>query len=263
MFMNLLPTGRRKVAAVTLFAGVALMSWWLVTGNRTGNQIEWLAASPVRKPRLVFLRKWIWPLEKEMLRLKQWMFGVPPGITIDATIVEFNPAAVLDLTPQVHGFTNSTGARAFVMETNETPGDAFLRTAAIPTSVNKPLWSPKMRLADGMQGQMQMSEVAWVGSSTNFQKAWAGWFMDVCPRVSDRSVELECFLTHTERALQTGARLDEDGTRTYFLRTNVSLGARARIPENGRLLLISPAINSNGHVIGVLLSPTVQRPPAR
>lgn len=120
-----------------------------------------------------------------------------------------------------------------------------------------------MTTADGMQAQMASYETVSVGTVTNVQKGHVGWWLDVWPRASGHSTDLACFLTQTERVLEWVNPSDPEVTNIGFIRTNISLGARVRIPENGSLFLLSPATKTNGAALGIILSPTVQKKPGR
>ena len=259
--VNFLSTYRRRFLATGLLLCMGVASV-LFMKQRGGDSIEWLAKSPMQPSKRAFLGPWAQPVRIQLSRLKQWMFGPRSTIAINAMIFELSPTTLLELAAGAKVFTNKAGARAFLVENR----DQFRSKLLTPLSIgvtNKLLSSPSMITADGMQAQMASYETVSIGASTNVHKANAGWWIDVWPRANGNSTDLACFLTHTERAFERVSPSGAEVTNSSFIRTNAFLGARVRIPENGSLFLLSPAANANGHALGILLSPTVQKPPGR
>ena len=259
--MKSVSTFRRRLLAIGLFLCFGIGTVLLITRQRT-DDIEWLTISPIQRPRLAVLGRWTQPVKIQLSRMKQWIFGPRQTIAINAMIFELSPAAVSDFALRANAFTNKAGARAFLIEKR----DQFREELLTPSSTgrtNKLLSSPSMITADGMQAQMASYETVFIGTSTNIQKANAGWWIDLWPRASGHSTELACFLTHTERVLERVGPSNIEVTNIGFIRTNISLGVRIRVPENGSLFLLSRATKTNGPALGVLLSPSIQKRPGR
>jgi hypothetical protein len=259
--LKLLSTFRRRLLATGLFlcAGIAGV---LFLTTRRADDIEWLAKSPIQQRRPLFSGPRMQPVRIQLLRMKQWMFGPRQTIAIDAMIFELSPATVSNLASHANAFTNDAGARAFMIES----ADRFRNEVMAMTrggQTNKLLSSPRMITADGMQAQMASYETVSIGTSTNIQKGNAGWWVDVWPRASGYSTDLACFLTQTERVFERVSASNMEVTNVGFIRTNISLGARVRIPESGSLFLLSPTAKTNGYALGVLISSTVQKKPGR
>jgi len=245
-----------------VFLGVGIVSV-LVLMKNPRQDIEWLAKSPIQQRPQFLSGRWTQPVRIQLSRLKQWMFGPKQTIAVNAMILELSPAAASELASNATGFTNTAGARAFVIQNGARVREELLATASAGKPAYNVMSSPRIITAEGVQAQFAITHNVFIGSPSRIQQANAGWWIDVWPRTSGRAIDLTCFLTQTERALQRVSPPNAEVTNIAFLRTNVSLGARVRVPENGSLFLLSPSTNTNGFATGILLSPTVQKRPGR
>lgn len=261
--VKFLSTSRRRLWAAGLLLCIGAASVFVII-SQPGDSIEWLVKSPVQRRWISFAGPWTQPVRMQLSRLKQWILGPKQLISINAMIFELSPATVSELASRANAVTNNAGARAFVTRENANWfRHALLNSVSLQGPTNKLLSSPMMTTADGTRAQMASYETVSVGTSTNVQKGHAGWWIDIWPRASGRSTDLACFLTQTERVFEHVNPSDEEVANMSFIRTNVSLGARVRIPENGSLFLLSPAVRTNGSVLGIVLSATVQKRPGR
>lgn len=249
----------RRLWAVGLLLCIGTASVFFMT-RRRADSIEWLTKSPVQRRLLSFAGPWTQPVKIQLSRLKHWMFGPRQTIAIHGLIFELSPSAISNWTLRTTAFTNSAGECAFVAEDFH-QANLAANFAGQPSF--KVLSRPSVVTADGMQAQIASYETVAIGTATNVQKGNVGWWVDVWPRAIGSSTELACFVTQTESVFERSSPPDSEITRVAFIRTNLSAGARVRIPENRSLFLLSPAIKTNGSAMGILLTPVVQKRPGR
>ncbi|HWN94703.1 MAG TPA: hypothetical protein VNT99_06710 [Methylomirabilota bacterium] len=228
---------------------------WRYTRTPPGGA-EWLSGPvPPRPSRLAFLGSWIWPVKRQLSRLKQSILGAPRIVDLRGTIIEFVPSALEPELPALTmALTNRAGAKIFIVTSDAKEFEERLRKT---TGIGV-LSRPRMTVGDGMQAQMASYMSMALGRGTNLTPHNVGWWLEALPVVRAESVELNCFLTGTERAFRRVNADDRVVSDETFLRTNVAFGARVQVPTNGSLLMIASGTNQNGKVIGALLTPTVQ-----
>lgn len=246
---------RRKIAVIALLICGTMAVLFLATSNRPSGDVEWLSTPPPqRKPRLSFLGRWMWPVKAQLQRMKQRLTGPPAIVTVNSTVVEFDPVALAEgWTTRPRGFTNGSVARAFVID------DGELLRNRILLSRGKEESRPRVIVADGQQAQLCASGTVQLGGPTNVHTVTIGWWLDVWPRVHERSVDLTFFFTSTEGLKSQRVWVNHALQETPFVWTN-AFGARIQIPNGESAFIFSGKTNASGKVLGIILTPTVQRP---
>jgi hypothetical protein len=244
---------RRVWIVLLLCAGIGL---WFVSDNAASrNKAQWLSSPPIMRSRLAFLGRWHWPVKRQLLRVKDGFLGPAKSVLIAGTILEFDAALSLtNLSGTSATLTNASGSQLFV---SADAGALSNRFIAQPGT--RILSAPRVITSEKAQAQLAISERVPVGSGTNVHMETAGCWLDVWPRVNAQSIDLACFLTVSERALRP-TNSAQASTNSSFVQTNAAFGARARIPRNGGLLLISGSTNQSGKRVGVILFPKVLTP---
>jgi hypothetical protein len=239
--------------ALLLCAAIGI--WFVADNAGSRSKAEWLTSPPVMRARPAFLGRWHWPVKQQLLRIKEGFLGPAKSVMVAGTILEFDAALSLtNLSSMSAALTNNSGSQLFV---SADAGALSNRFFAQPGT--RILSAPRVVTTEKAQAQMAISERVPVGTGTNVQMEWAGCWLDVWPRVNAQSIDLACFLTVSERALLP-TNSAPTSTNTSFIQTNAAFGARARIPRNGGLLLISGGTNQSGKRVGVLLFPKVLTP---
>ncbi|HTD65982.1 MAG TPA: hypothetical protein VK846_05560 [Candidatus Limnocylindria bacterium] len=220
-----------------------------------GDSVEWLTSSPgVRRPRLAFLGRWMWPVKRQLLRVKNVVVGVPKLVNVRGVLLEFDsPRALVDLSGVISKSTNHAGEQVWIV----TDGSTFSESLkTLPGA--KVISVPGTIMREDNQSQMQMVNSVAVGASTNLHLEYVGWWLDAwISRGRDESLELTSFLTWSERVLHRGTPPDVEGTTGYFIHTNAAFGGRVRVPKDGGLLLISSKTNQHGKTAAAILVPSV------
>lgn len=203
------------------------------------------------KARLAFLGRWQQPVRMQLQRVKRALLGPDKVLTIHTTILEMDSPAVLKGLREIPtGTITGPGKNVFVV----TKATAW-KTTALSLSGVKP-WNMDVTIMENRQAQLSVHDVVMVGTATNLHKENAGWWLDMWPKVHGNAIKLSCFFTRTERAfalLGNGA----------FIQTNFAFGARAEIPKDGGLIILSTATNRSGKLTAAIITPTIQQPPKK
>jgi hypothetical protein len=72
-----------------------------------------------------------------------------------------------------------------------------------------------------------------------------------------RGFELRSFLTVSEAAQRVAFGSKEETKVENYVRTNIAFGARAFVPTNASLVLLSGTTNSRGKIVGARISPAL------
>ena len=244
---------RRSIVWLVAFACIATGIWLFRDSRPSSADAEWLSSRPPpRRSRLEFLGRWMWPVKRQISRVREKIAGAPRVIDARGLVVEFDPAVTLHVPPAVDSLTNQNGDVLFVFSSSD-----FEQTLRTTPDIHL-LTAPRMTVGDGMQAQMAITDKAAIGTATNLTFGWVGWWVDFWPRLRRSGIEISCFFTSTERAFRQPAS-GGSWQKEAFIRTNVAFGARANVPENGSLFLLSHNTNSSGKVMGAFLSPAVQK----
>jgi hypothetical protein len=238
---------------VLIFVALCIVVALVLTANSDdpSGAVEWLSGPPPpRTARLAFLGRWSGPVRGQLSRLKQRVLGMPKLVDVQGAIYEFDGS--VPLPASAVALTNRSGAKVFVVS----DGGAFEEKMKKSPEYHA-LTGSRLMVANGMQGQMAMYERVSLGLGTNRTMQNIGWWLDILPSAGARSVELTCFLTGTERAFRPAGIEEGSEALESFLRTNVAIGARVKIPPNGSLFLVASGTNQNGKVVGAILSPRI------
>ena len=243
----------QRIAIVVLCLGIAALVFIANSEGWRGG-VKWLSAPPPpRKSRLAFLGGLAAPVRERLSRLKQRFSGLPRLVDVQGTIFEFDATASLpNLPASATALTSESGAKVFIAPDGKEFEDQITRSPTFHV-----LTGSRLITANGAQGQIANYERVTLGRGTNISVQNVGWWLDIWPRAGGRSIELECFLTGTERAFRLASTDDPLAANESFLRTNVATGVRAKIPTNGCLLFIAGGTNQHGKVIGAILSPRI------
>jgi hypothetical protein len=244
---------RRIIVLLVGFTCIAGGLWLFCDSHRFSAEAEWLSSRPTpRRSRLEFLGRWTRPVKQQIARIREKTIGAPPLIDARGLVVEFDPAVPPHVPAANASLTNQMGDVMFVFSNSD-----FEQTLRTTPGIHV-LTAPRMTVGSGMQSQMSMTTSTPIGVSTNLTFQPLGWWVDFWPHVRRSGIDITCFFTSTEGAVRrtVGGALWQ---REAFIRTNVAFGARATIPANGSLFLLSHNTNSNGKVIGAFLSPRMQK----
>jgi hypothetical protein len=227
-----------------LFLVAAVLVLFLVF--RPSPRMEmYTSPPPPRKAKLQFLGQWMWPVKRQLYRVKQAIWGAPQVVRIISVIAEFDPEPVLAEFEVVNGITNAaTGDRALVVRLERAQRQIF---SGPHTRV---LSQPGIVAVSGAPSQIELSQRIMAGASPNSPGISTGTWLSVTPRVRSDGVMMTCFLTQSE--------LRREATPSPFAHTNAAFGASVHLPTNTCLLLVSGSTNSRGRVTGVYLCPVVE-----
>ena len=239
---------RRKWALLLGMVVVfALVGVYLLT-FRTGSKLL-SSPPPPQNYRLAFLGKYMWPVRRQLLRLKQTFFGPPRTVQVDAIISELDSNGILPPPILIQALTNTQGDRMWVADELTLREIVTNMTYAVVGS------RPNITMSEGMQGQMAAVNYRPTGAGSNAPHLEVGFWLNVWPRVRSDRIDLTCFYTQNELVWR---RVDlPDGTilSEPLLITNVAFGAQANIPIGASVLLLSGATNSRGRITAALITP--------
>lgn len=187
----------------------------------------------------------MWPVKRQLYRLRNAIWGTPQVVRIVTVIAEFDPVPVLAEFEVLGGITNqATGDKALVVRLERRQQQIF----------NPPhgqiISQPGIVGVDGIPAQIEMSQRSSLGLSPNSPQLVSGTWLSVTPRVRSDGVTIQCFFTQSE--------IRDERTTAPFAHTNAAFGASIHLPTNGCLLLVSGATNQKGRATGVYLCPVVE-----
>jgi hypothetical protein len=241
---------RRKWAlllgTVVVFSlvGVYLLTSW------TSPQLL-SSPPPPQNYRLAFLGKYMWPIRRQLLRVKQSIFGLPQSVQVNGVIAELDPDAVVPPSNLIKGLTNDRGDKIWIAD------ELALRELMTNTAHATVLSQPRVITADGMQAQMSMTESSTYSADSNAPMLVVGYWLNVWPHTRSARTDVTCFYTHSEMVRRPVTLADGTISSEPVAVTNAAFGAEVNVPTGASVLLLSGTTNSRGRISAVLLTPSV------
>lgn len=239
---------RRKWVILLGTALVCVLVGIFILKSSTGSKIL-SSPPPPQNYRLAFLGKYMWPIRRQYLRLRQAIFGPLQGVQVNGIVAELDPGAVVPPSKLIKGMTNEMGQIIWIAE------EMVLREMMTNTAHAQILSQPRVVTADGVQAQMSMTDRSTFGAPGPMLEV--GYWLNVWPRVRSERIDMTCFFTHSEMVRRRSQSADGTVTSEATLATNAAFGAKANVPVGASVMLLSGSTNSRGRISAALLTPSM------
>jgi hypothetical protein len=249
---------KRRIWWFALVLGAVVALLLILVPATTRDEV--LSKPPVtQKPKFTFLGSLRAPIRSAWQKAKWKVFGPPRYVELHVEVFEMNDSLTLPLRPA--SSSNALGTRIWTLGTNEL--DALEWTDPWPRNWNAAAFErPRLRLRDRKTKVFNFSTFDGIGARTSRgDMAVDGVTLResefyVLPRTHGPDVDLEWFLTETERPVRSRSGQPIDPS---VIRTNAIAGAHIHVPREESVFLLT-APKANGKRTGVIITPKVYQP---